>query len=409
MKAHMPAKKSTNTKAAKPAKPAKPAKSVKSGRATPADKPVKVSKPKHRPNKSPDASAQVTNHLMHGALKLPSVTIGNYSLELRNGDSFIGDSVSRSAFRDTVEVWRKLFAAMDGQDAFGSKPAVEISKKKLDALWQGETLAATAINAAMDDYALQLCGVVQQFLADKSWAGVERIVVGGGFQQSAVGRAAIQKAAHLLAVQQLKVQMQTLRHHADEGGLLGWVHLAPPEFIRHYDALLTVDIGGTNVRCGIVRHNRKKAADLSKAVVLSRTKWSHADDNDVTSRMALVEGIAAMLEKLVAKAKKKGLRLAPFVGVACPGLICDDGSIAAGAQNLPGNWESMRFNLSTHLSQLLRPIDGQPALVQLHNDAVVQGLSELPFMQDVRRWAVLTVGTGLGNASFANPPRLMQA
>ncbi|MNY65174.1 hypothetical protein D3C86_2024030 [compost metagenome] len=38
----------------------------------------------------------------------------------------------------------------------------------------------------------------------------------------------------------------------------------------------------------------------------------------------------------------------------------------------------------------------------LHNDAVVQGLSEMPFMQDVERWAVLTVGTGLGNASFTN-------
>jgi hypothetical protein len=41
----------------------------------------------------------------------------------------------------------------------------------------------------------------------------------------------------------------------------------------------------------------------------------------------------------------------------------------------------------------------------LHNDAVVQGLSELPFMQDVKRWAVLTVGTGLGNASYTNRKR----
>jgi hypothetical protein len=38
----------------------------------------------------------------------------------------------------------------------------------------------------------------------------------------------------------------------------------------------------------------------------------------------------------------------------------------------------------------------------MHNDAVVQGLSELPFMQDVEHWAVLTIGTGLGNASFQN-------
>ena len=38
----------------------------------------------------------------------------------------------------------------------------------------------------------------------------------------------------------------------------------------------------------------------------------------------------------------------------------------------------------------------------MHNDAVVQGLSEVPFMQDVKRWGVLTIGTGLGNARFTN-------
>jgi hypothetical protein len=40
--------------------------------------------------------------------------------------------------------------------------------------------------------------------------------------------------------------------------------------------------------------------------------------------------------------------------------------------------------------------------VLLHNDAVVQGLSEVPFMRDVERWGILTIGTGLGNASFVN-------
>jgi hypothetical protein len=38
--------------------------------------------------------------------------------------------------------------------------------------------------------------------------------------------------------------------------------------------------------------------------------------------------------------------------------------------------------------------------VLLHNDAVVQGLSEAPFLRDAKHWAVLTIGTGLGNASF---------
>ena len=38
----------------------------------------------------------------------------------------------------------------------------------------------------------------------------------------------------------------------------------------------------------------------------------------------------------------------------------------------------------------------------MHNDGVAQGLSEVPFMQDVERWGVLTIGTGLGNARFTN-------
>jgi hypothetical protein len=35
-------------------------------------------------------------------------------------------------------------------------------------------------------------------------------------------------------------------------------------------------------------------------------------------------------------------------------------------------------------------------------DAVVQGVSEVPSMQDVQKWAIFTIGTGLGNALFLN-------
>jgi len=38
----------------------------------------------------------------------------------------------------------------------------------------------------------------------------------------------------------------------------------------------------------------------------------------------------------------------------------------------------------------------------VHNDAVVQGLSEVPYMQDVTHWGVVTIGTGLGNARYTN-------
>ena len=39
-------------------------------------------------------------------------------------------------------------------------------------------------------------------------------------------------------------------------------------------------------------------------------------------------------------------------------------------------------------------------MVVMHNDAVVQGLSELPYVRDHLHWGVLTIGTGLGNARY---------
>lgn len=57
------------------------------------------------------------------------------------------------------------------------------------------------------------------------------------------------------------------------------------------------------------------------------------------------------------------------------------------------------------LAKRLPQINGQEPLVCLRNDAVVQGFSQLQFMQDTKHWAVLTVGTGLGNARRANRAR----
>ncbi len=112
-----------------------------------------------------------------------------------------------------------------------------------------------------------------------------------------------------------------------------------------------------------------------------------------------------MLRKLVARARKDRLRLAPFIGIGCPGRIEEDGSIARGAQNLPGDWESKSFNLPARLVEAIPAMGKHQTVVLMHNDAVVQGLSELPAMQDVERWGILTIGTGLGNARFTNRKR----
>lgn len=128
--------------------------------------------------------------------------------------------------------------------------------------------------------------------------------------------------------------------------------------------------------------------------------WRHGDEKP--SREEAVERLGDMLRDLIRRAKKEGHKLAPFVGIGCPGIIVEDGSIKRGGQNLPGNWESSRFNLPERVRQEVPEIDGHETIVLMHNDAVVQGLSEMPFMGDVEHWGVLTIGTGLGNARFTN-------
>ena len=64
--------------------------------------------------------------------------------------------------------------------------------------------------------------------------------------------------------------------------------------------------------------------------------------------------------------------------------------------------EISKFNLPASLVEAIPQIGDHDTTVLMHNDGVAQGLSEVPFMQDVERWGVLTIGTGLGNARFTN-------
>jgi hypothetical protein len=109
-----------------------------------------------------------------------------------------------------------------------------------------------------------------------------------------------------------------------------------------------------------------------------------------------------MAKELIELAEKEKLKLVPFVGIGCPGLIDEHGFILSGGQNLPGNWEDRDFHLGREITKRLPKLQGQEAVVVMHNDAVVQGLSEVPSMTDVVHWGVLTIGTGLGNARFTN-------
>jgi len=340
----------------------------------------------------------------HGARELPSVIVDGYSLQLRDKDGFAGDAASQTAFRALLEQWRKRRRQKGKVDPFGDVASRDLSKPELDRILgrKRDSEGADLLEGAIEEFAEELAHVVRRFLREPSWDKVQRIVIGGGFPESAVGEHAILQAAMILQHMKVKVPIARLSHEVDDGGLIGWVHLVPPDMLAAHDAILAVDIGGTNLRCGIVKTRRKKAEDLSQAKVIQRMKWRHADDKP--SRRGLLDRLAEMLQELIDHCAKNEIRLAPFVGIACPGRIRDDGSIARGTQNLPGDWESDTFHLPSELCKKLPTIGGAPTTVRLHNDAVVQGLSEVPFMKDVHHWAVLTIGTGLGNASYTNTP-----
>jgi predicted NBD/HSP70 family sugar kinase len=225
--------------------------------------------------------------------------------------------------------------------------------------------------------------------------------VGGGLRAGRIGKLTIGRAGVLLKGEHgHEVELRPIRHHPDEAGLIGVIHLAPAWIFSGHDSILAVDIGGTNIRAGVIELNVKKARDLSEAHVMDFELWRHRDDKP--SREEATERLGDMLRKLSRRAEKDGHKLAPFIGIGCPGIIGEDGSIKRGGQNLPGNWESSRFNLPDRVREQVPEIGGHETIVLMHNDAVVQGLSEVPFMADVEHWGVLTIGTGLGNARFTN-------
>ena len=347
-----------------------------------------------------DETIKITGIAAHGASRLPSVEVDSFNIELKDEEGFLGDRASKGAFRDILDRWRKLLRK-SGEDPFGEEPSENINKKVLDAVLVGEdTEASAVVHSAIEDFAQELAHVTRRFLKTKAWEKTERIVVGGGFRDSRLGELAIARTEIILKDENFKIEVLPIRHHPDDAGLIGALHLAPSWIFEGHDTILAVDIGGTNIRCGVVETRRKKSPDLSKASVWKSELWRHADDEP--SRENAVKRLVKMLKDLIAKGEEEGFKLAPFIGIACPGVIKSDGSIEKGAQNLPGNWESSKFNLPASVVEAIPQIGEHDTAIVMHNDGVVQGLSEVPFMQDVKRWGVLTIGTGLGNARFSN-------
>src|SRR5712671_7095040 len=201
----------------------------------------------------------------HGATRLPSVDVDSFNIELKDDDGFLGDRASKGAFRKIFDRWRKPLKK-SGEDPFGDEPSDKISKKLLDAILIGDDVEASAVvHSAIEEFAQELAYVIRRFLKTKAWAKTERIVVGGGFRDSRLGELAIARTEIILKDEDFKVDLVPIRFHPDDAGLIGTLHLAPSWIFEAHDSILAVDIGGTNIRCGVVETRWKKAPDLSKA------------------------------------------------------------------------------------------------------------------------------------------------
>jgi hypothetical protein len=335
--------------------------------------------------------------LAHGAMCLPGVKVLSYNVELKDDGSFVGDRANKGAFRRFIENWRKPMREI-GEDPFGEVPSRKLVRKRLDAmLASGEQESARIIQGAIESFASELAAVTCRFLKLRHWKEAERIVMGGGLSGSRVGQLAIGRASALLKAEKINTEISIIHNDPNEAGLIGAVRLVPTWIFAGHDAALGVDIGGTNIRAGVVRF---KSPDIAEAKVWNSELWRQSEQKP--SRDEAVGGLIRMLKQLIDCAAKADLNLAPFINIGCPGRINSDATIEAGGQNLPDNWESRRFNLPQSLREAIPAIYGRETIIVMHNDAVVQGLGEWPFMRDVSRWGIFTIGTGLGNALFSS-------
>lgn len=339
--------------------------------------------------------------LNSAARELPAVTVDSYNLEVRDAEGFIGDRASNRAFMEILEEIREAMRKL-GPDPLGDEPSHEMKKKTIDGfLRKGNLEAAGVVQGAIEEFAQDLAAVIRRFLKEEGWRGTERIVAGGGLRDSRVGELAIGRTTVLLKLEGLPIEIVPIRNDPDEAGLIGAVHLVPSRLFSSHDGVLAVDIGGSNIRAGILKLPKKRR-NLARVKVWRMHHWRYGDADPKPTRDQAVAQLAEMLRALIAEARSADLSLAPLVAIGCPGLIDPDGRIIEGGQNLPGNWEHKGFNLADRLRAEIPRIGKHETMIILHNDAVVQGLSEAPYMKDVTRWGVLTIGTGLGNARFTN-------
>ena len=296
--------------------------------------------------------AEAPSVFVHGGRVLPSVTVDSYNEELRDDEGFVGDRASRRAFQAILADWRDRLKER-GEDPFGDLPMEEISKSKLDKMLNaGDPVSAGLVHTVVEEFAGELATVVRRFLRLGSWKDTERIVIGGGMIGSRIGELAMGRTSIMLAADGIKIELAAIQNDPDEAGLIGAVHLAPSWVMAGHDAILAVDIGGTNVRVGVVELNSGKRGNVEEADVWKRQVWRHADDE-------LPSGQTLNLESLA-----HDTRLLPDSFEGPPDRVADDllAFFDHGAPGIPG------------IGGFIEPAADEDGVLLTESDAAVMAL-----------------------------------
>src|SRR5436190_480967 len=83
--------------------------------------------------------------------------------------------------------------------------------------------------------------------------------VGGGLRGSRIGELVIGRTSVMLKAAGNQLDLTPIHHHPDEAGLVGAAHLVPRWMLAGHDAILAIDVGGSNLRAGVVKLGFKKA------------------------------------------------------------------------------------------------------------------------------------------------------
>ena len=121
--------------------------------------------------------------------------------QLRDKDGFVGDQASQTAFRELLERWRRRHRKKGGKDPLGAKHSRDLSQEHARRGAEAEARPPrrpTWSTAPSRNSREELAWVIERFLRQPSWKGVERIVIGGGFPESDVGERAVLQAAAIL-------------------------------------------------------------------------------------------------------------------------------------------------------------------------------------------------------------------